>query len=473
MGASPVSAMSARRSVLMMLKAAKVVLVVLVVITVLEAPAAEGGAGGTGGDSGTGGESGAGGTGGAGGEGGSGGESGAGGTGGEGGSGGEAGSIVDSRLCGYDVVITPDTSNNITLSATQEFELRWTTNRPDELVNIYMVNVLNPDEPLSGDMDEWLLLGENQPNTGVYNGTLPAGAANNIVFVVACADGAEQYAQTALTSVHSFCGDGIVDSDEECDDENDVDLDGCSSTCQTEELNCVSDVFPTAEGVHLTPTTNHTLTWTVLNADRGVTIELIRDYPDGTVEVVAENIANDGLFEWRVTGGMADNAHFKIECTDDPSRFAVSVNPFFIDPFCGDGVTEDAEVCDTAGTLETECAYGLTACEFATRPVPSCRVMFTCAAMASPIPTPTSSVTTGMISLPTCVPTPVETQPAAMGFGVPTKAVTMTMTITTMGVCRPARSTPAAMASSMRAKIATTESKLRAVMPAVDSPTIS
>ena len=31
--------------------------------------------------------------------------------------------------------------------------------------------------------------------------------------------------------------------------------------------------------------------------------------------------------------------------------------------FCGDGVTEDTEVCDTAGTLETECAYGLTACE--------------------------------------------------------------------------------------------------------------
>ena len=46
---------------------------------------------------------------------------------------------------------------------------------------------------------------------------------------------------------YSVCGDNIIASDEQCDDENSSDLDGCSSTC-TEELGWTSTVSQNDNG---------------------------------------------------------------------------------------------------------------------------------------------------------------------------------------------------------------------------------
>lgn len=39
-----------------------------------------------------------------------------------------------------------------------------------------------------------------------------------------------------LHVICNVCGDGVVDSEEACDDANTVDGDGCSSSCQREAL---------------------------------------------------------------------------------------------------------------------------------------------------------------------------------------------------------------------------------------------
>ena len=39
---------------------------------------------------------------------------------------------------------------------------------------------------------------------------------------------------------YAFCGNGVLDTGEQCDDENTMDGDGCSSTCTTEAV--VSDI---------------------------------------------------------------------------------------------------------------------------------------------------------------------------------------------------------------------------------------
>jgi cysteine-rich repeat protein len=52
---------------------------------------------------------------------------------------------------------------------------------------------------------------------------------------------------SSVCVVEPFCGDGVVDPDEECDDANDVDGDGCSSICVV-EVSCGDGVVDPDEG---------------------------------------------------------------------------------------------------------------------------------------------------------------------------------------------------------------------------------
>ena len=44
----------------------------------------------------------------------------------------------------------------------------------------------------------------------------------------------DPYQPGTLCQANAFCGDGIVNNAEQCDDGNIIDNDGCSATCQTE-----------------------------------------------------------------------------------------------------------------------------------------------------------------------------------------------------------------------------------------------
>ena len=55
--------------------------------------------------------------------------------------------------------------------------------------------------------------------------------------------GAPQTTDQNTTSPMS-CGDGVIDTDEECDDGNTVDADGCSSTCSAEKCTLVPNLAP-------------------------------------------------------------------------------------------------------------------------------------------------------------------------------------------------------------------------------------
>jgi cysteine-rich repeat protein len=110
-----------------------------------------------------------------------------------------------------------------------------------------------------------------------------------------------------------FCGDGILDSDEECDDGNTTDGDGCSAACTVEPL-CGDGNLDPGEG-----------------CDDGNNIN-----GDGcSAECTVESFCGDGELdpgEQCDDGNNVDGDGCSSECTEEA--------------FCGDGVLDPGEQCD-------------------------------------------------------------------------------------------------------------------------------
>ena len=78
--------------------------------------------------------------------------------------------------------------------------------------------------------------------------------------------------------------------------------------------------------------TIHNITWVRNQAPGSVAIELMRDYPAGTWEVVVDSTTADTSYAWTVTGPEAPNARIRIRTLGDPSYTDTSNADFSIIP---------------------------------------------------------------------------------------------------------------------------------------------
>jgi len=180
-----------------------------------------------------------------------------------------------------------------------------------------------------------------------------------------------------------YCGDGNIDSGEECDDGNNIDGDGCSSTCQEEdycelEFTKTDDHDPVQPGdslvYHLTLTNTGTINCTgsgvllkdVFDANTMFisssveTMFVASDYilwNFGTMEpgdtesvdltmLVSENaLCNSTLInQVKFYSDQTDWGDFIIEET------LVICDP--ADPYCGDGILDPNEECDDGNNID-------------------------------------------------------------------------------------------------------------------------
>jgi M6 family metalloprotease-like protein len=70
--------------------------------------------------------------------------------------------------------------------------------------------------------------------------------------------------------------------------------------------------------------------WTSLNLAENVKIELDRDYPSATWEIVAASVTNNGLYRWAVGGAEAANARIRISGVTHPAICDTSDQDFSI-----------------------------------------------------------------------------------------------------------------------------------------------
>jgi hypothetical protein len=73
------------------------------------------------------------------------------------------------------------------------------------------------------------------------------------------------------------------------------------------------------------------ITWTSSNLTGNVKIELNRNYPSGTWEVLFASTPNDGNESWQVTGPASSSCRIRISSLDDPSVYDISDGNFTIE----------------------------------------------------------------------------------------------------------------------------------------------
>ena len=118
---------------------------------------------------------------------------------------------------------------------------------------------------------------------------------------------------SATCTVEPYCGDGVVDSNEECDDGNNVDGDGCSANCTTEPF-CGDGNLDPGEG-----------------CDDGNNVNGDGCSADCTVEpYCGDGVVDDG--EQCDDGNNVDGDGCSSTCMTEP--------------YCGDGVVDPGEQCD-------------------------------------------------------------------------------------------------------------------------------
>ena len=170
-------------------------------------------------------------------------------------------------------------------------------------------------------------------DTGPQNGAAGSGcdAGCQIVMGYDCTG---QPSTCVFSTALAYCGDGIVQSNEQCDDKNSTPGDGCSGTCQTEPnyvcsgspSSCVSSIFVGCGNGRIDPGE----TCDEGSTDTSTSTACAK--PGGTC--VSNNVAGSGCKACQTEPGYG--------CTGQPSTCVVMTTP----PFCGDGMVTTGESCD-------------------------------------------------------------------------------------------------------------------------------
>jgi cysteine-rich repeat protein len=184
---------------------------------------------------------------------------------------------------------------------------------------VLVLNSSNPsgddDDDGDGDNDDGIFGNQDDDDDG--NGDNDDNIFNNdisedIVIITTQASKSSVYSQN-LVAAASICGNGILETQEECDDSNRRDNDGCSSTCLLEIGICGDGVVQTLLGEQ---------------CEGGVSCKNCRFLSlacgDGVIDAREE--CDDGT-----RNSTSPDAHCRPDCS--LSR-------------CGDGILDSAEICD-------------------------------------------------------------------------------------------------------------------------------
>ena len=170
-------------------------------------------------------------------------------------------------------------------------------------------------------------------DTGPQNGAAGSGcdAGCQIAMGYDCTG---QPSTCVLSTALAYCGDGVVQSGEQCDDGNSTPGDGCSGTCQTEPnyvcsgspSSCVSSIFVGCGNGRI----DSGETCDEGSTDTSTNTACTK--PSGTC--VSNNVSGSGCKACQTEPGYG--------CTGQPSTCSVMTTP----AFCGDGMVTTGESCD-------------------------------------------------------------------------------------------------------------------------------
>jgi cysteine-rich repeat protein len=145
------------------------------------------------------------------------------------------------------------------------------------------------------------------------------------------------------------CGDGTINTGEECDDGNSDAGDGCSDTCQIECGNGVIDPGETCDDGNTTAGDGCDSTCNAEVCGNGL-LQAGEECDDGNT---ADDDGCDSNCAIECGNGGLDGAE---ECDDGNTANGDGCNSNCIDEFCGDGIVNDnTEVCDDGNTANGDC----------------------------------------------------------------------------------------------------------------------
>ena len=179
--------------------------------------------------------------------------------------------------------------------------------------------------------------------------TPPAWCGNGIVDDGEQCDDGNTVNTDACTNActNATCGDGVVRPGEECDDGNTVDLDGCSSACVVEVLTCCYGCYD--------PSTDATISGECGNqlCNSGTFcaapyVPFANQIYDGSCNSCTRHTCGDGNRDVGVSG-ISDE-----ECDDGNLVDHDGCSSTCLTEHCGDGIVQSGEECDDGNTENTD-----------------------------------------------------------------------------------------------------------------------
>ncbi|MDH3685334.1 MAG: DUF4215 domain-containing protein [Myxococcales bacterium] len=189
------------------------------------------------------------------------------------------------------------------------------------------------------------------------------GSSGGILYVPGCGDGLVQTDETcddgntvdgdACRNDCTTCGDGVVDPVEECDDGNSIDGDGCTVDCVAEF--CGDGIQQSSEGCDDGNTVNGDgCDATCLTEVCGNGVLQLGEQCDDGNSILGDGCDVDCLLEICGNGVV----QFGETCDDGNTQAGDGCRHDCTTELCGDGIWDPQEVCDDGNTLDGDTCSG-------------------------------------------------------------------------------------------------------------------